>query len=159
MGTGKTIVGRILAKKLKKSFVEMDGLIEEREERKIAEIFEIKGESYFRKSERELLLELSGKSDLVISCGGGLTCNDDNLRLMKKTGITFCLSASASTIYERTKNTAHRPLLNVDNPLKQIEELLARRLPYYRQADYLIDTEGINPEEVAEKIISLLKIK
>jgi shikimate kinase len=157
MGTGKTTVGKILAKELEKRFIEMDDLIEKQEGKKISEIFEIKGEPYFRKLESEVLQGLAGKTDLVVSCGGGAVCSNKNIDLVKRTGKVFCLSASATKIYERTRNEVHRPLLEVAEPLKQIEELLAKRLPYYQQADYVIDTEGINPEKVAERIIDLMK--
>jgi shikimate kinase len=159
MGTGKTTVGKIIAEKLKKSFVEMDSLIEEHEGKEINEIFENKGEPYFRNLEKELLLKLSGESDLVISYGGGAVCNEENISLVKRTGKVFCLSATAATIYERTKKYSHRPLLKVASPLKQIEELLLRRFPYYRQADYIVDTEGVTPDEVAEKILDIIKRK
>lgn len=157
MGTGKTVVGKIIAKKLKKHFVEMDEVIEKREDKKIVEIFETYGEGHFRKLEKALLGELSQKKDLVISCGGGVACSGENLKLMKRTGTLFCLVARAATIYERTRKYSHRPLLNVATPLKKIEGLLKKRLPYYKQAHYLIDTEGVSPKEVVKKILRLIE--
>ena len=156
MGTGKTVVGENLAKRLAKEFVEMDAVIAEREGKKIVDIFDKKGETYFRKLEKKLLKELCLKDNLVISCGGGLICDEENLKRLKETGIVFALTASPSVIYERTKKHHYRPILNVDNPQAKIRELLNKRTPYYKQAHYLIDTEGILPEKIAVKIITIL---
>lgn len=157
MGSGKTVVGRLLAQRLNKEFVEMDEVIEKEEGKKIVDIFAKEGEDYFRRLEKNLLNKLSKRANLVVSCGGGLICNEKNLRLLKKSGIIILLKAKASTIYERTKKYTHRPLLNVDNPFKKIEELLARRKPYYDQAHYAVDTDKLLPEDIAEKIIKLIE--
>ena len=157
MGTGKTVVGKILAKRLNKEFIEMDEVIEQREGKEIVDIFSQKGEGYFRELEKNLLNELSRREYLIISCGGGLICNEENLSILKETGIVFSLMASASVIYERTKKYTRRPLLNVDNPLKEIEELLAKRARYYNQAHYTIKSEEQTPEEVANAIINLIE--
>jgi shikimate kinase len=156
MGTGKTTVGKILSQKLNKEFIEMDEVIEEREGKKITEIFAQEGEPYFRNLEKKLLKELSKKSDLVISCGGGLICNEENLKILKETGIVFNLEASPLTIYERTKKYTHRPLLNVEDPLKKIKDLLEKRKPYYKKAHFSIDTEKFSAEEVSEEIIKII---
>jgi len=156
MGTGKTVVGKILAKELSKEFVEMDACIEEREGSKIVDIFANKGESYFRGLEKIMLDELSQREDLVVSCGGGLICDSDNLKQLKATGAVFALRALVSTIYQRTKDHSHRPILNVDNPQERIEQLLKKRVAYYMQADHSIDTDGFSPKEIADKIIAIL---
>ncbi len=158
MGTGKTAVGKILAQRLDKEFVEMDEVIEERQGRPIVEIFKDPGEPYFRKLETQLLSELSKRADLVISCGGGLICNEDNLKTLKETGTVFNLKSSAQMIYERTKKYAHRPLLNVEDPVKQIEELIQKREPYYCQAHYTIESEEQSPQEVTSAIIKIVGI-
>lgn len=156
MGTGKTVVGKVLAKRLSKDFIEMDTVIEEKEGSEIVDIFTQQGEAYFRKLEKELLQELSAKKDLVISCGGGLICDSDNLKLLKETGTVFALTASVSTIYQRTKEYTHRPILNVDDPQEKIKQLLAKRVPCYAQAQHSIDTNDLSPEEIADKIIAIL---
>jgi shikimate kinase len=157
MGTGKTAVGKILSEKLSKKFVEMDELIEKNENKKITEIFASCGEPYFRKLERDCLKELSTQQDLIVSCGGGLICNEESLKVLRETGIIVNLIASAKVIYDRTKKYTHRPLLNVDDPLKKIEELLIKRAPFYKQAHYSIDSDQLSAEEIAEKIVGIVK--
>ena len=156
MGTGKTTVGKILAARLKRQFIEMDEVIEKEEARPITEIFATKGEPYFRKLESNLLKKISTETDLVVSCGGGLICNKENLKLLKQTGTVFNLTASPETIYERTKKYNHRPLLNVENPTEKIGELIKIRNQYYNKAHHTVGTTGINPDEVADKIIDEL---
>ena len=156
MGTGKTVVGENLAKKLNREFVEMDAVITEREGREIVDIFDTKGEAYFRQLEQELLKEISLKTDLVVSCGGGLICNEENLKRLKETGIIFSLAASLLIIYRRIKEQSHRPILNVDDPQAKIKDLLGKRNPYYNQADHMIDTDNVLPEEIVDKIITIL---
>lgn len=157
MGTGKTTVGKILANKLSKEFVEMDYLIEQKEGQKITDIFKEKGEAYFRKLENDLLLKISSQSDLVVSCGGGLVCNEKNLRLLENTGYVFSLFASPSVIFERVKGSADRPLLNVEDPLGRINELLKLRAPYYQKIGRRIDTDSLSPQTTADSILSLLE--
>ena len=135
MGTGKTFVGRILAEKLKRPFVEMDAEIERLAGKPIGDIFREDGEDAFRAMETRLLEDLARQSGLVVSCGGGTVCNDYNLRVMKASGASFNLRSSPEKIYERTRNDTARPLLQVADPLAKIAELLAKREPYYTQAD------------------------
>ncbi|MFA5271517.1 MAG: shikimate kinase [Candidatus Omnitrophota bacterium] len=156
MGTGKTTVGKILAKTLKKEFLEMDETIEKENSKKITEIFKMHGEPYFRGLEKKLLRKISKKKNLIVSCGGGLICDTGNLETLKKSGTIFNLTASKESIYERTKKYKNRPLLNVVNPMKRIEKLMNLRMCYYSKAHYTIDTNGAEPEAVAEKIISIL---
>ena len=156
MGTGKTTVGKILAKTLKKEFLEMDEAIETENGKKITEIFQIYGEPHFRELEKKLLLKISQKENLIVSCGGGLVCDKDNLEILKKTGIIFNLTASKESIYERTKKFKNRPLLNVEDPLKKIEELLSLRMPFYNKAHHTINTDGTEPKVIAKRIINIL---
>jgi len=157
MGVGKSLIGGMLARELSKNFIEMDEGIEKAAGRSIAEIFAQDGEPYFRSLEEELLKKIVLRKDLVVSCGGGLICNDENLALLKDTGWIFCLRASAQTIYERTKKQEHRPLLNVDNPLAEINRLINSRERYYSQAHYTIDTDESSPNSIIEKILDILK--
>ncbi|MBU1887784.1 MAG: shikimate kinase [Candidatus Omnitrophica bacterium] len=152
MGTGKTAVGRILAAKLGREFIEMDEMIEAKEGRSIREIFE-KGEDYFRILEMDTAGKVSQEKGVIISTGGGAVVNDKNFQNFKKNGLIICLEASPKVILKRTKDLVSRPLLNVPDPEKKIEELLKKRDPYYKRADFCIDTDTLSAEEVADKII------
>lgn len=155
MGTGKTAVGKQLAKRKKWRFVDLDDLIELKEKRTIADIFSQDGEPYFRKAEKRVLKEVAKEKKFVVACGGGIVMDKDNVKIMKETGIMVCLSTSPQIILERTAAYRHRPLLNVSNPKRQIELLLKLRAPYYAQADKTIDTSKLSIKEAVEKIIKL----
>ena len=159
MGTGKTAVGRALAKQKKWSFLDLDELIELKEKRTIPDIFAQSGEPYFRRIESSCLAEVAKEKKFVVACGGGIVINKYNIEIMKKTGIIICLSASPDTILERTKAERHRPLLNVADPKRQIELLLKLRAPYYAQADKTIDTSRMSVRGVADKIVKLPSVK
>jgi shikimate kinase len=154
MATGKSTVGKLLAEKLQRQFIEMDELIEQKENRKITDIFAAKGEAYFRKLETTLLAEIALKQNFVVSCGGGLICNEANLKTLKKSGTIVNLNASSRTIYERAKQCANRPLLNVADPQKKIIDLLKIREYYYNQADFKINTENKSPSSIVDEIIN-----
>jgi shikimate kinase len=152
MGTGKSVVGKFLAKKLNMDFVELDEIIEKREKMPIKDIFEKKGEPYFRLVEKEVVKEASLRENIVISAGGGAIINEENFKNLKSSGIIICLQARPETILKRTKDLRTRPLLNVPDPKKKIEELLSKRAPYYKKADHCIDTDNLTIEQTAEKI-------
>jgi shikimate kinase len=157
MGTGKTSVGKALAKSLKRQFVDLDDLIEAKESTKITDVFAQKGEAYFRKVEKNALREVAQREGLVVACGGGVVLDEDNINLMKKTGKIICLASNAETILDRTKGYTHRPLLNVSGPRAKIEELLKLRAPFYAKADYRIDTSDLIIEEIVKKILEIIK--
>lgn len=153
MGTGKSAVARLLSCNLKRETIDLDTFIEEREKRKITNIFTKDGEAYFRKVEKKLLEELSGCKDLIVSCGGGVVLDEENIKIMKENGIIICLYARPEVILKRTKGSGHRPLLNVANPKEKIEELLVLRAPFYAKADYTIDSSDIGVSTVVDFII------
>lgn len=157
MGTGKTAVGRYLAQSLNLKFIDLDDLIEQKENRKIGEIFRLEGEDYFRQKESGIVFEISKEDNLVVAAGGGVIVNPKNLKRLKKTGVVICLSAAAEVIYERTKNETHRPLLKVDNPREKIKELLLSRDKFYRQAHFTVDTSFKSIKQISEEIISIFK--
>jgi len=159
MGTGKTVIGKELSRQKKMHFVDLDELIEAREKRDILEIFAKDGEAYFRKMERQLLSEISHKENYVVSCGGGIVIDPENIRIMKASGTMICLSASADVILERTQKFRHRPLLNVANPKEKITSLLAARAPYYGQADKTINTSHISVKEVVKEAMDYIDRK
>ncbi|MCX5709171.1 MAG: shikimate kinase, partial [Candidatus Omnitrophica bacterium] len=144
MGTGKTSVGKELAKKTKRHFVDLDELIELREKRSIADIFSKSGEPYFRKTESKALKEVSCEKNFVVGCGGGIVLDKNNIKVMKKTGLVVCLKATPQVILKRVCGCAHRPLLNVADQKKRITHLLKLRAPYYAKANKVIDTSKIS---------------
>ncbi|MCG8431914.1 MAG: shikimate kinase [Candidatus Omnitrophica bacterium] len=152
MGTGKSSVGAALAQRFDAEFMDMDTLIEERQQRPITDIFAECGEAYFRRQEKELLKEVSLKEQRVISCGGGIVIDPENIALMKEKGTVVCLTARPEVILARTRGWTHRPLLNVEDPAKEIARLLTRRAACYAQADVTIDTSELSLEEVVEKV-------
>lgn len=160
MGTGKTEVGNLLAKKLSLNFVDTDKLIEEREKDRIVRIFQVKGERYFRKVEEEVIEEVSKMKKCVIATGGGAIVSEKNYENLKKNGIIICLTATPEEIYKRTIPKKDRPLLmKSKNVIETIKELLEMRKPYYSKADYTIDTTNKKIEEVVEEIIKILEIE
>lgn len=131
MGTGKTSVGKEVARKAKRQFVDLDELIELKEKLAVCAIFALKGEPYFRKIEKRALKEVSAEKNFIVACGGGIVTDKDNIEIMKDTGIIICLTASPGVILKRTSGYAYRPLLNVADPKGQIGHLLKLRAPYY----------------------------
>lgn len=153
MGTGKTSVGKILAEKLGFTFVDVDEMIEKTTGMKISDIFSKFGEPRFRDIETEVIKLITKKTGQVIATGGGAPLREENMDALKSTGVVFCLTASEDTIFERVKNSTERPLLQGNNLKNRIRELLMKRMDKYRNAHFLINTEGLTPREVAEKII------
>lgn len=154
MGTGKTSIARKLAEDLGMKFVETDSVIEEREGITINEIFRTKGEPYFRKLESDVIEELASGEGLVISAGGGVVLNNQNIDVLEKNGILICLDAEPEEILRRVAHEKHRPLLNVKDPfpLEKIKELLNFRKPYYDKISVHVDTNRKNIEELVREI-------
>jgi len=153
MGTGKSTVGRQVARGLGFEFVDTDSLIEDAAGMEIAEIFKQAGETAFRRLERSVVQAVAGREGLVIATGGGLVVDPANLDSLKTHAMVVCLWASPEAIWERTKHHTHRPLLNDPDPQSRIRELLAEREPHYRKADIIINT-GLRPiREVAQQVI------
>ncbi|MCM8799678.1 MAG: shikimate kinase [Candidatus Omnitrophica bacterium] len=156
MGTGKTAVGKELARRKSWHFIDLDELIEMREKRTIVDIFAKEGEPYFRRKEKEVLKEVSKEKNFVVACGGGIVIDEDNIRIMKETGKIICLIARPEVILKRTQGYSHRPLLNTPDPKERIESLLKLRAPFYAKADITIDTSDISIDEVVEKILKIV---
>jgi shikimate kinase len=157
MASGKTSVGKELAKKLKWQFVDLDELIELREKRLIKDIFAQDGEAYFRRVEKRVLKEAAKEKKFVIACGGGVVLDKDNIALMKESGTIICLKALPEVILKRSSGTAQRPLLNVPNPQEKIALLLKLRAPYYAQAEKVVDTSRLSVKEVVTKLYAFLR--
>jgi shikimate kinase len=157
MGTGKTEVGRMLAKKLGYSFLDADAEIEKTTGMTIAAIFSGRGEPAFRDIESAVILSLSGYDSAVISTGGGAVLRKENMDNLHRKGVIVCLEASAATIFSRTEDNDDRPLLMAEDRLARIKEMLAARRPYYEKADIMVDTEGKVPMEIADEIMEEMR--
>jgi shikimate kinase len=157
MGCGKTTVGRILARKLEKQFVDIDRLIEEKVGKSVAMIFEELGEPAFRDMEALAVQELAVQSNLVIAAGGGMVTRPQNTEcFLKSDSVMIYLHVDVGTAYERTKGNSRRPLLNTQNPLERIKALMTERAPYYEKIPFRVETSHRTPEEVVEEIIQRL---
>jgi len=157
MGTGKTTVGRRLARRLGREFLDTDSEIERVAGKTIPQIFAQDGEVRFRSEERLVVQKLSSQENLVIATGGGIVLNPDNVADLKHNGILICLAASPEVIYERVKGKKNRPLLNrVNNLLEHIKEMLEKRKPFYQVADCVINTDRKSREQVVEEIVAYL---
>lgn len=157
MGTGKTAVGKELARILDMKFIDIDTEIEASEQTTINEIFAQFGEPGFREIETAMIKKIAAGKNLIISTGGGAVLKQENMDTLRSNGVIICLTASPGTILNRTGTSNDRPLLKVENPLDKIEQLLIYRRPFYEKADIMIDTEGKTPLQLAEEIIDELK--
>jgi shikimate kinase len=159
MGTGKTAVGRSLAARLGKEFIEMDALIEAKAGKSIPEIFRRQGETGFRELEIEVTREITGKKNVVIACGGGIVLNTINIDRLRQECVIVGLEASPAVILKRTSgNKDERPLLAVADRRRQIEELLRFRQPFYeRAADITVSTSRLKVASVVARIIGKLR--
>ena len=157
MGTGKTSVGKKLAQRLQRSFIEMDQEIEKRERMSIAQIFKEKGESYFRAREAALVKQLALQRGLVIATGGGVVLDPQNISLFAIQGIMICLDASVDVIYDRVKSYTHRPLLQVPDPRAAIEQLLLQRKDNYAQIPLHVTTNDKSVDQIVNEIIQIVQ--
>lgn len=157
MGSGKTYQGRQLSQKLNISFFDLDEQIVSHEGKSINEIFETKGEEYFRLLEKDILHIIAESHDsFVMACGGGAPCYFNNIEYMNKTGTTVWFNTPVDILFERLlKEREQRPLLRglSDNQVRSfIIKKFADRKIYYEQADITIEDEQIQPEKLIEKI-------
>lgn len=154
MGAGKSTIAHLLDMKLEDFYyLDLDKEIEKLAQKHISEIFEQDGESHFRQLEHELIKKYSNYHNQVIATGGGVVENVENIELLKKNGVIFYLSATAKELYDRVKTTAHRPLLQRENPEKILKDLLKKREPFYKMADFEIKTENKDVKQITEEIL------
>lgn len=171
MTSGKSTLGPIIANVIGFDFFDLDKEIEKKENLTVIEIFEKKGEAYFREIESRILRKLSDGNRVVISLGGGTITNLENYELMKQTGKIVYLKVSPANLYKRLKNKIDRPLFRDlvlgENPqedfIHRIKELLEKRKVFYEKADLTIDTDmspiGITVDKIAKKIMDLFHEK
>jgi len=159
MGAGKTVVGRFLAKKLDRKFIELDSVIEQQAGRSILGIFQQDGEIAFRELEIEVTKKVAQERGTVIAGGGGVVLNKINIDRLRESSIIVYLTASPSILLSRVSGGKNkRPLLNAPDQASQIGELLRFREPFYqRAADITIDTSKLDVSGVAKQIIGKLK--
>lgn len=155
MGAGKSTVGRLLARRLSKRFVDTDHEIEKRNGVTIPVIFEIEGEDGFRRREQEVLADLAQEQGLVLSTGGGIVLRPENREALRNHGFVVYLNARPELLAERTKHDRSRPLLNVEDPLARLRQLHAVRDPLYRDvAHAVVETGRGAPQQVVQAILS-----
>lgn len=159
MGTGKTSLGKLLATRLGRPFVDIDKKIEDEEHLSIPKIFERFGEAHFRDLERAAVRDLSEKRGLVIATGGGTVKDEENLRLLKNSGVLICLTATPEEILYRTARRGERPVLDGggNERLATIKRLLAERKEFYDRADYHVDTTDWSPIQIIDDICRYLR--
>lgn len=157
-GTGKTTIGKAIAKELKTNFIDVDEEIVKITGKKIPEIFALEGEKEFRKYETQALIHSINKETKhkVISCGGGIITKKRNLSLLKNNGIVFLLTSDPKTIFNRIYKDKNRPALTDKDPFEEIVHMLKKREKLYKKAkDYEIDTSKESINECAKKIMDI----
>ncbi|MCM8794999.1 MAG: shikimate kinase [Candidatus Omnitrophica bacterium] len=158
MGTGKSAAGRLLAKRLKRPFIDLDERIERKAGQSIPAIFEKSGEAGFRRMESEAVREAAGLKGHVIATGGGVMLDEANVAALKRSGTLICLTARPDVIISRTSaGIAARPLLVGSDPETKVRELLKLREPFYAKADMTLDTSDKPVERVVDEIMRKLK--
>ena len=154
MGAGKTSVGRALERRTGLPLLDTDQLIEEQAGMTISDIFAKKGEEEFRRAETEMLKKLAGREAAgIVSTGGGLPLREENRRALTRLGTVVYLRVQPGTVCRRLAGDNTRPLLAGDGGKERVQELMTARDPLYREAaDLIIDTDGLTPSAIAEKI-------
>ncbi len=157
MGSGKTTVGRALARKLNKRFIDSDHEIESRTGVSIPVIFEIEGEASFRAREAEVIKELTSMDDIVLATGGGAILNAESRQLLHERGTVIYLRASVNSILQRTRHDKNRPLLRTADPRKKLEELEQQRHSLYQKtAHVIIETGRPHINHLVQQIVEKL---
>tara|TARA_B100000029_G_scaffold363832_1_gene356978 strand:+ start:1520 stop:2029 length:510 start_codon:yes stop_codon:yes gene_type:complete len=157
MASGKSTIGRLLAKKLKLRFYDTDFIIEKKTKMKIYEIFKKKGEAEFRNLEKKITLKLLKKNKCVISLGGGAFINNEIRKIAQNSGDTICLNWKHKTIINRIKKNNRRPItLNLTN--NEIKDLIINRSKIYSEAKYKINCENMKKLQIVNMIVKVLKL-
>ena len=151
MGAGKSTLGKSLSEKIQKPFIDLDSEIEKAAGKSITEIFDIDGEEQFRKMETK---QLKRYSESIVACGGGIVLNNANRKFINENGIAILLLATMGELTQRLSNSGNRPLLADDNTEEALTKLwMERQIDYLETANFTIETDGGNPEELTEKIL------
>jgi shikimate kinase len=159
MGAGKSTVGKVLAKKLGRRFLDADHVIEERCGVKIPVIFEMEGEEGFRKREAQVIQEITTEHDIVLATGGGAVLFPDNRQALSERGTVIYLHANPNELWHRTKSGDGRPLLQNGDGKKILENLYTIRDPLYREiADHVIETGKPSVSQLVNTLIMQLEL-
>ena len=154
MGSGKTSVGKIIAKTLAKEFHDTDQEIEANTGVDISYIFDVEGETGFRKREEKLVAVITQKKNIVLATGGGAIESENNRRCLANNGFVIYLETSLEDQILRAKPNRHRPLLQNVEPKKKLQELMQKRKSLYESiADTIVNTEGHKPQSLAQQVI------
>lgn len=158
MGAGKTTVGRLLARRLKRAYYDSDEEIERRCGVRIPVIFDIEGEAGFRARESQVIAELCALAGIVLATGGGAVLAEANRRCLASCGTVVYLHARPPQLWQRVRHDRNRPLLATPEPQKKLEELYAVRDPLYREiADLVVDTGRQSPQSLARELLARLE--
>ncbi len=158
MGAGKSTVGRELGKKLNCEWIDLDKYIVDKAKMSINDIFEMRGEPAFRKMETEALKEVSAKNEVVISCGGGIVTQQENIDYMRDRGLVVLLEATPESIYQRICHNQDRPLLKNKMSIDAITEMKELRAPMYNQAAHvIIATDGLDKFDICGQICDSMR--
>lgn len=159
MGAGKSTVGKMLAKKLDRRFLDADHVIEERCGVKIPVIFEMEGEDGFRKREAQTIKDITAEQNIILATGGGAVLLPDNRRFLSERGTVIYLHANPMELWHRTKGSESRPLLKNGDPKKILENLYAIRDPLYREiADFVVETGKPSVNQLVNTLIMQLEL-
>ena len=155
MGVGKSTLGKFVAREQDLKFIDIDANIEKKLSMKISEIFEKKGEEFFRFEEEKKVLESLKKSKCVIALGGGAFMNKTSRNEILKNSVSIWLDLNLKTLYKRIKWNKKRPLLNEVNSQIKIKKLYSERKNIYKLANHKVNCDSLSREIIAKKIISL----
>ncbi len=161
MGSGKSTVGRRLARRLGYGYIDTDQMVESKTGKKVAEIFKEEGEAVFRALERQIVEKASSCGGRVIACGGGAVIDPENVLALKRNGALIYLKASQASLMKRLeRGIEKRPLLKGEDVEARIRELLKQRIKIYEDvADEVVNTDGLSPAGVVEEIMRMVRSK
>jgi shikimate kinase len=159
MGSGKTTIGRLLARQLGKTFIDCDEEIQKRTGVTVTHIFDVEGETGFRKRESALIHELVQLDNIVLATGGGAVLIEENRIELAKNGVVVYLKGSTHDLWQRTRHDRSRPLLQTNDPLAKIKELYKKRDPLYQEvADVIVQSGKQSAQHMMAKLLQELEI-
>ncbi len=158
MGSGKTTMGRLLAKKLDKTFIDCDEEIQKRTGVSITHIFDVEGEAGFRKRESAVVRELVQMNNIVLATGGGAVLDKENRAMLASNGTVIYLKGSVHDLWHRTRHDRSRPLLQTEDPLARLKELYKQRDPLYAEvADLVVQSGKQSAQHLMLKLLQELE--